>query len=306
MRPDAVDQFERVDAPACQVGESPVWHAREHAWYWTDIPARTVWRLDASSGATASWTTPEMVACMAPRADGGLVAGMETGIFRLDLQPGGKVQAGRLGAPPPDELGAGMRFNDGRCDRQGRFWSGTMFMDMAAACADGRLYRCDAQGLSQPVVSGLLTQNGLAWSPDGRTMYLSDSHPQRQLVWAFDYDTDAGLPSGRRLFVDMNNHPGRPDGATVDADGCYWLAANDAGLLLRFTPDGRLDRRIALPMAKPSMCCFGGADLGTLLVTSINPRIDSGTSDTWAGATILLRPGVQGLPETAFAYRLPA
>ena len=295
MQPDV----HRVDAPACQVGESPVWHAGEQAWYWTDIPARTVWRLDAAGGAVARWALPEMVACMAPRAAGGLVAGMETGMFRLDLQAGGEAGAERLAAPPAHELTAGMRFNDGRCDRQGRFWSGTMFMDMAAARADGHLYRYDAQGLSQPLVSGLLTQNGLAWSPDGRTMYLSDSHPRRQLVWAFDYDLDDGVPTNRRLFVDMNAYPGRPDGATVDADGCYWLAANDAGLLLRFTPGGRLERRIELPMAKPSMPCFGGAGLDALLVTSINPAHAGNPED---GATVLLRPGVQGLPETPFAF----
>jgi len=298
MRTDAIGQLVKVATPACKVGESPVWHAAEQAWYWTDIPARTVWRRDAASGATASWTMPEMVACMAPRAAGGLVAGMESGVFRVDLQPGGTVQAERLAAPPATELTAGMRFNDGRCDRQGRFWSGTMFMDMAGSRSVGHLYRYDAQGLSQPLVSGLLTQNGLAWSPDGRTMYLSDSHPQRQLVWAFDYDLDDGVPSSQRLFVDMNLHPGRPDGATVDADGCYWTAANDAGLLLRFTPDGILDRRIALPMAKPSMPCFGGPELDTLLVTSINPGVDDG----WAGSTVLLHPGVQGLPEAPFAF----
>jgi sugar lactone lactonase YvrE len=298
MRTDAVGQLVKVAAPACQVGESPVWHAAEQAWYWTDIPARTIWRLDAATGATSSWALPEMVACIAPRAAGGLVAGMESGVFRLELQPGGAAQAERLAAPPATQLTVGMRFNDGRCDRQGRFWSGTMFMDMAASRADGHLYRYDAQGLSQPLVSGLLTQNGLAWSPGGRTMYLSDSHPQRQLVWAFDYDLDDGLPSNQRLLVDMNRHPGRPDGATVDADGCYWTAANDAGLLLRFTPDGRLDRQIALPMAKPSMPCFGGPGLDTLLVTSINPGVD----DEWAGATVLLHPGVQGLPEVPFAF----
>jgi sugar lactone lactonase YvrE len=298
MQPDVL----RVDAPACRVGESPVWHAGEQAWYWTDIPARTVWRLDAAGGRAASWTTPEMVACMAPRAVGGLVAGMESGVFRLALQAGGAVVAERLGAPPAAELTAGMRFNDGRCDRQGRFWSGTMFMDMAAARADGRLYRYDGQGLSPPLVDGLLTQNGLAWSPDGRTMYLSDSHPQRQLVWAFDYDLDDGVPSNRRLFVDMNAYPGRPDGATVDADGCYWLAANDAGLLLRFTPDGRLERRIELPMAKPSMPCFGGAGLDTLLVTSIDPAHADHPGDAAAGATVMLVPGVQGLPDTPFAF----
>ena len=294
MQPEVV----RVAAPRCAVGESPVWSAREQAWYWTDIPARTVWRLDHAGGTATSWSTPEMAACLAPRAGGGLIAGMESGMFRLDPGSGGVMTAERLAAPPADELTRGMRFNDGRCDRQGRFWAGTMFMDMGAARPAGHLYRYDAGGLSASLVDGLLTQNGLAWSPDGRTMYLSDSHPARQLVWAFDYDLDSGTPANRRLFVDMNAHPGRPDGATVDADGCYWLAANDAGLLLRFTPDGRLDRSIALPMAKPSMCCFGGPDLDTLLVTSIDP----GQGGDWAGATVLVRPGVQGLPEASCAF----
>lgn len=174
-----------------------------------------------------------------------------------------------------------------------------MFMDMAAERAIGALYRYSAGGgLSQPVVSGLLTQNGLAFSPDGRTMYLSDSHPKSQQVWAFDYDIDAGLPSNRRSFVDMRAHPGRPDGAAVDADGCYWTCGNDAGRLLRFTPDGRLDRTIELPMAKPSMCSFGGRELDTLLVTSISAGQDP--ADPWAGATIMLRPGVHGIAETPF------
>ena len=192
---------------------------------------------------------------------------------------------------------------NGRCDRQGRFWSGTMFMDTGATRDNGRLYRFDpVHGLSAPVVSDLVTQNGLAWSPDGRTMYLSDSHPSRQLVWAFDYDPGAGMPHGRRLFVDMNRYPGRPDGAAVDADGCYWIAANDAGRLLRFTPQGELDREIVLPMAKPSMCSFGGADMDTLLVTSINPAAAAGSESgsDLAGAVLLVRPGVQGLAETPF------
>lgn len=174
-----------------------------------------------------------------------------------------------------------------------------MFMDMAAERAVGALYRyANGEGLSEAVVSGLLTQNGLAFAPDGRTMYLSDSHPKSQQVWAFDYDPDAGLPSNRRPFVDMRAHPGRPDGAAVDADGCYWTCGNDAGVILRFTPGGKLDRTIAVPMAKPSMCSFGGADLGTLLVTSIGAGQDP--ADPWAGATIMLRPGVQGLADTPF------
>lgn len=174
-----------------------------------------------------------------------------------------------------------------------------MFMDMAAASPVGQLYRYSAQdGLSEPIVSGLITQNGLAFSPDGRTMYLSDSHGARQLIWSFDYDTDEGIPHNRRLFVDMNALPGRPDGAAVDSEGCYWICGNDGGCLLRFTPEGTLDRKIELPMAKPSMCSFGGPDLDTLLVTSIGAGAAPG--DGWAGATLLLRPGVKGVAETLY------
>jgi sugar lactone lactonase YvrE len=291
---DAV--VERVPGVSCAVGESPVWHAAEQAWYWVDIPARRIWRLDHATGTTRHWTAAEMVACIAPRARGGLIAGMESGIFAVALQDDGTVRAERLAAPP--ELAPGMRFNDGRTDRQGRFWSGTMWLDMAAALPIGRLYRYDAGGLSAPLVSGLVTQNGLAWSPDGRTMYLSDSHPTRRRVWAFDYDIDAGVPHNRRLFVDMASYIGRPDGATMDTDGCYWVAGNDGSSLLRFTPGGKLDRELKLPVAKPSMPCFGGPELDTLLVTSI---VQPGReNDALAGAVLLVRPGVSGVPDVAF------
>ena len=127
-------------------------------------------------------------------------------------------------------------------------------------------------------------------------MYLSDSHPLRRTVWAFDYDIDSGTPHGQRVFLDLTGQKGRPDGAAVDADGCYWSCANDGGVVQRFTPDGQLDREIALPMAKPSMCAFGGPLLDTLLVTSIDP----GTGGE-AGSVVLLRPGVKGVAETPFA-----
>ncbi|MEW6022120.1 MAG: SMP-30/gluconolactonase/LRE family protein [Pseudomonadota bacterium] len=290
-------EIQRIPGVHCATGESPFWHAAQAAWYWVDIPARRIWRMDHASGALRNWLAPEMVACVAAGADGSLVAGMETGIFRLQLGEDGLAQASRLAAPPDAELGEGMRFNDGRCDRQGRFWSGTMFMDMGAARAVGGLYRYSGeQGLRGPVVSGLLTQNGLAWSPDGRTMYLSDSHPLKRTVWAFDYDVDSGTPHNQRVFLDLSGQKGRPDGAAVDAEGCYWTCANDGGLLQRFTPAGQLDREIALPMAKPSMCAFGGPALDTLLVTSIDP----GTGGE-AGSVVLLRPGVRGVAETPFA-----
>jgi sugar lactone lactonase YvrE len=297
--PDAASiAFERVGELRCTVGESPAWSAPDNAWYWVDIPAKTIWRLDASSGALRSWNTPEMTACIALDRNGGLIAGMETGIFSLTLGDGDGVGATRLAAPPAEELTPEMRFNDGRCDRQGRFWAGTMFRDMAAARPDGHLYRYDGQGLSSAVVSDLVTQNGVAFSPDGRTMYLSDSHPTRRMVWAFDYDIADGVPHNRRVFADLSGHTGRPDGATIDADGCYWVAGNDGGCLLRFTPQGLLDRTVALPMAKPSMCCFGGTKLDTLLVTSIDPG--QGAGGALAGAVLLLRPGVTGVAETPF------
>jgi sugar lactone lactonase YvrE len=279
------------------VGESPLWHAAESAWYWVDIPARRVWRLDATSGAARHWDTSEMVACIAARQDGGLIAGMESGIFSLELGEAPAAVERKLAAPEQG-LGPGLRFNDGRCDRQGRFWAGTMFMDMSAARDDGKLFRYDAQGLSAPVVSGLVTQNGLAFSPDGRTMYLSDSHPSRRVVWAYDYDVDAGLPHNRRVFVDMTGHAGRPDGAAMDADGCYWICGNDGGYIARYTPEGKLDRRVEVPMLKPAMCSFGGKDLDTLIVTSI---VSGKPEDAeWGGSVILLRPGVRGVAETPF------
>lgn len=289
--------IERIGEITCTVGESPVWDAGQGAWMWVDIPARRIWRFDPASGATRSWNTPEMTACMALSESGGVIAGMETGLFALSLGDAQLAGSSLLAAPP--ELKPGMRFNDGRCDRQGRFWSGIMVLDMAQARAEGHLYRYSApEGISAPVVSNLIVQNGLCFSPDGRTMYLSDSHGSRQLVWAFDYDTDTGTPSRQRVFVDMNLHPGRPDGAAMDVDGCYWICGNDEGVVLRFTPSGTLDRVIELPMKKPSMCAFGGADMGSLLITSISAGAPA--DDAWAGATVVVRPGVQGMPEARF------
>ncbi|MFP5392192.1 MAG: SMP-30/gluconolactonase/LRE family protein [Gammaproteobacteria bacterium] len=291
--------FERVGDVVCTVGEGPLWSARENAWYWVDIPAKRIWKLDAASGATRFWSTHEMPACLSLTASGGMIAGMETGIFSIVLGEGEGVHASarRLGAPA--EIRPGMRFNDGRCDRQGRFWSGTMVMDNPEGKLTGHLYRfSSADGVSAPVVSDLITQNGLAWSPDGCTMYLSDSHASSQLIWAFDYDGETGTPSNRRLFVDLKPYPGRPDGAAIDVDGCYWICGNDAGVIHRFTPEGKLDRTIEVPMAKPSMCAFGGANMDQLLVASIAAGAPAG--DALAGAVVIVNPGVQGFPETAF------
>ena len=283
----------------CGTGESPLWSPAEQALYWVDIPAARLHRWDATTGQSRHWQAPEMLACVARTANGlGFIAGMESGLFRLDP----KADSDALSAAPiatVQHARRGMRFNDGRCDRQGRFWAGTMVMDMSANLPLGQLYRYEpARGL-QAVLRGLTVPNGLAFSPDGRTMYLSDSHPSVQAIWAFDYDTDTGTPHNRRLFVDMREHPGRPDGAAVDADGCYWICGNDAGLIHRFTPDGRLDRSLAVPVKKPTMCAFGGPRLDTLYVTSIRPGGDL-ADQPLAGGLFALNPGVTGLEEPAF------
>lgn len=283
----------------CATGESPVWQAAEQALYWVDIPAGHLWRWHAPSGRLDHWKAPQQLACVARTADGtGWIAGLESGLFRLAAQGDGTLAAEALALA--DHARSGMRFNDGRCDRQGRFWAGTMLMDMGQAAPVGVLHRCDGAGAMHTVLDGFITPNGLAFSPDGRTMYLSDSHPQVQTVWAFDYDTDTGTPHHRRVFVDMKPLPGRPDGAAVDADGCYWICGNDAGLVHRFTPDGRLDRSLPVPVKKPAMCAFGGAGLDTLFVTSIRPAGVDLSDQPLAGGVFALHPGVKGLDEPPF------
>lgn len=283
-----------------RVGESPLWSGTEQALYWVDIEGRRLHRWDAATQAARHWDLPERIGCIALHAQGGMIAGMETGIFRLRPQPEGSEDAigiellHAVAFPQP-----GMRFNDGRCDRQGRFWVSSMVMDMALAAPAGVLWRLDARGLV-PMVDGLVTGNGLAFSPDGRTLYLSDSHPSVQRIWAFDLDAEGNL-SNRREFVDMNDHPGRPDGAAVDADGGYWICGNDAGLVHRFTPDGRLERSLHVPVSKPAMCSFGGPGMNELFITSIPPaRPAAGFDAALDGAVFVTQPGLRGIAETPF------
>jgi sugar lactone lactonase YvrE len=280
-------------------GECPVWQAQEQALYWVDIPARRLHRWRLQDNQSCSWEAPQMLACIASYGDGSWLAGMESGLWRIRPHEDGRLESTPLidvQHPRPN-----MRFNDGRCDRQGRFWAGTMFMDMAQASVVGSMYRYGGhQGEPlNALISDMIVPNGLGFSPDGTRMYLSDSHPSVQKIWAFDYDINTGTPHNRRLFVDMNHYPGRPDGAAVDADGCYWICGNDEGLIHRFTPEGKLDRSLAVPVKKPSMCAFGGRDLDTLFVTSIRPGGDV-SDQPLAGGVFALRPGVQGLEEPLF------
>lgn len=279
------------------VGESPVWDIQQQALYWADIPARRLHCWNAADATSQSWLGDEVLACIARRDDGkGWIGAMQSGIFNLQPQPDGTLNSSLLASV--EHAQAHMRFNDGRCDRQGRFWVGSMVIDMAAASNAGALYRF-ADGQLSKQLDNFIVPNGLGFSPDGRTMYLSDSHPDVQLIWAFDYDIDSGTPHNRRLFVDMNGFAGRPDGAAVDEDGGYWICGNDAGVIHRFTPEGQLDRTLTVPVKKPAMCAFGGADLSTLFVTSIRPAGDI-SDQPLAGGVFALNPGVKGLPEPMF------
>lgn len=286
---------ELIVAARNAVGECPVWVPEENALYWVDIPNGSLQCWNAATGHMAVWKAPQMLACIARTLAGNWVAGMQSGFFQLTPHQDGSLDTTPLaGIEHPR---ADMRLNDGRCDRQGRFWAGSMVLDMGLNAAEGILYRYDSGVAPRAQLEGFITLNGLAFSPDGRTMYASDSHPLVQQVWAFDYDIETGTPSNRRVFIDMNQFPGRPDGAAVDAEGGYWICANDAGLIHRFTPDGRLDRSLSVPVKKPTMCAFGGSRLDTLYVTSIR---DDVSEQSLSGGVFALNPSVQGLPEPRF------
>ncbi len=283
------------------VGESPVWDVCSQCLWWVDIEGACIRStVLGAADAVQSWRMPERVGCIAlTEVQGQLIAAMETGIARVTLHDGGPVDIEWLAHIHHPALG--MRFNDGRCDANGRLWVGTMVMDMSLASDLGGLYCLDERGLTGPHVTGLLTPNGLGFSPDGRTLYLSDSHPKVQKIWAFDLEAASGNLTYRRLFVDMNDWPGRPDGAAVDADGRYWICGNDAGQIHAFDAQGQWCQSLTLPMPKPSMCAFGGADLDQLLVTSIIPAQTTEAMRGSSGAVIALQPGAQGLPEPVFS-----
>jgi sugar lactone lactonase YvrE len=296
--------FKVLSTSRDRVGECPVWSAAEQALYWVDIEGKHIHRYDWMSKTQQTWVTDERVGCIAcvSSTEGGkrVIAAMETGIFDVELLSTRQTKSRLLAAiehPIPN-----MRFNDGRCDRQGRFWVSNMCMDMAAAKQVGAVYCFDTKGLSAAKVEGLITPNGMAFSPDGGTYYLSDSHPTVQKIWAFDFDSADGSIANGREFVDMTAHSGRPDGAAVDVDGNYWICANDAGKIHQFSPAGELLSSLNVPVSKPSMCAFGGPAMNTLFVTSIQPAVAVGNEAGLSGAVFSVELNVKGQIEPCFSY----
>lgn len=298
---------------AARLGECPVWSPDEARLYWVDIDGRAVHRYDPRTGLDEQRPAPGRPASLALTATRGrLLVAVERRLGFLDWDTGAWLDWVMLesddggevgGAPLPDgggEVGGGNRLNDGRCDPAGRFWVGSMFDPSSAGRATGLLHRVERDGTAVTVRSGIGVANGLAFAPDGRTMYFADTH--RDVVWAYDYDVDAGEASNERVFLDFGPLPGRPDGACVDEDGCYWIACVYGWAVLRVTPGGAIDRQVAVPVQKPTMPAFGGNDLSTLFITTIggggSHAIDPTQPD--AGGLFAVETGLRGLPEPRF------
>jgi L-arabinonolactonase len=284
--------MQRVGEQTDVLGEGPVWDVQEQALYWVDIRKPAVRRYDGRNRTVTAWVMPEMVGSLAVRNQGGLLLALKSALVLFD-SPSGSMQ--RVASPEADR--PSQRFNDGKCDRQGRFWAGTM--NDTARQPDGTLYRFDRSGCVA-VESGITIPNSLCWSPDGRTMYFSDSWTRT--ICAFDFDPATGQVVNKRPFA-TTTAPAIPDGATIDAEGCLWCAEYDGWRITRFAPDGRRMCSIELPFQRPTSCMFGGPDLGTLFVTSATQKLSPAelAKQPLAGALLAMDVGVRGLPEARFA-----
>lgn len=272
------------------LGESPTWSADEQALHFVDILAPALIRFDPATGAHISTAMPSSIGCIGLRERGGFVVALRDGVWLADAR--GQLER-KLADAPYDP--AHHRFNDGRVDRQGRFWVGSMNEKRDAPSA--ALYRLERDGRLVRVLDGFTVSNGIAWSPDSGTMYHADT--PAHIVRAYDFDPASGRPSAVRTFARWQGDTDRPDGAAVDSAGNYWIAFYRGGKVLQLSPQGRLLREVPFPAACPTMPCFGGPDLKTLYVTSArNDRpADELARFPHSGGLFAMRVDVPGLPE---------
>ncbi|SAK48863.1 gluconolaconase [Caballeronia arationis] len=276
----------------CALGEGATWCAASGRFYWTDIEGERLWRYDPRDRTSVSFAMPERLCCFATCADPDyLLLGLASRLAFFDLA------TGEIETIVEVEAGLPTRLNDGRCDRQGRFVFGTKH-DVAKAEAIGGFYRLNGDLLLERLpLADCAISNSIAFSPDGTTMYYCDS-PTRQ-IRACDYPTFAH----DRLFAELSDATGEPDGSTVDRDGGLWNAQWGGARVVRYAPDGREAARIEVPSAQPSCVAFGGAALDTLYVTSARVGLDEEQlqRDLHAGGVFIATPAASGIAEPVFA-----
>lgn len=278
-----------------ELGECPVWSMAGQVLWFVDIKGRALCRFDPATGTHKSFALPEEIGCIGLRAGGGFIAGLRSGLWLLD-EEARLLQ--KLAENPEDQRTS--RFNDGCVDPAGRFFAGTI--DEPKAGGNAHLYRYDRRGL-QEMVGGLLTSNGLAFSPDGHWLYHSDT--PRFTTWRYPYDPASGALGEREEFFRLmpeGDDRGRPDGAAVDSEGCYWTALFEGGRIQRYSPQGTLLGEWPLAARCPTMVAFGGADLRTLYVTTArNGRpAEELAALPLSGGLFAMRVDVPGLPEPLF------
>jgi sugar lactone lactonase YvrE len=269
------------------LGEGPAWCAGEQCLYWVDIKKPSVRSWKPETGEQRVWPVPAEFGSMALRTHGGRVLALRDGFALLDLQTGVVTP---LHDPEPNLHGN--RFNDGKCDPQGRFWAGTM--DCEEKEGLGSLYRLDPDHTCHRTVDGIICSNGLGWSPDGRTMYYTDTWTHR--IDAFDFDPATGEIANRRVFTEVPPGEGGPDGLAVDAEGGVWSARWDGWSVVRHAPDGTVDAVIEVPVPRPTSCAFGGPDLRDLYITSASVGLDQAAlaAAPLSGSVFRVRTDVSG------------
>lgn len=284
----------RVVAAGDLLGETPIWCPRTGILWWIDIERPRLHRYDPATGAhRAQPVATTHLGSLALRRSGGFLVALGSRLATLDPESGVTAPFATV-----EDEALGNRLNDGRADAAGRFWIGSMDLDLhrtqaAFYCVhpDGRIVRQHG---------GVIVTNTVAIAPDQRTLYVSDT--RRFVVWAYDLDPEDGVLSRRRVLIDHSATGDRPDGACVDADGCLWIAMFAGSRIVRHAPDGRVDRVIPLPVTNPTCLAFGGADFRTLYVTTARKFLSPATlaQEPWAGSLLALEPGVAGLPEAMF------
>lgn len=284
--------IEKVSHVRARIAESPTWVPGERALYWIDVKAPALHRYCPDREATRTWPMTSDIGGFALAADGTAVVALRQGLFRLDLETGRL----RLLAPPPfdPEL---FRFNEGACDANGRFWIGVMFDPVRGKppAQPGRLHSFTLEGGLRDEPDAAQLHNGMAWSGDGRTFFLSHSNSGE--IIAFDYAVNRGAISRRRVFATVPPALGVPDGAAIDTEGGYWSALHGGGKLRRFHPDGSLDHDIDLPVSQPTMLAFAGEDLAALYVTSASDGLSAQAKarEPGAGGIFRLDTGRRGV-----------